>query len=499
MKLFLAGLATETNTFSPIASGWSHWHDARSVFRTDGMLELAEKRGWQVIFGPVTDAHPGGITPRQVYEGQRKRILDALNLAAPVDAVLLILHGAMVADGYPDCEGDLIAHIRNSVGPNVPIGAELDLHAHLTQSMLDTADLLVGYKEYPHTDVEEQLFNLFRLLADTAERKVNPVMRSFDCRMIHLYPTTVQPMQAFVDSMRATETQPNVLNAWLCHGFPWGDVREAGARMVVTTDNDPDLARSLAEQLGKKFYAMRADVARKTDSMAQCIDAATGQAGPVTIADTADNSGGGAPSDATFALRQLVDGRISSSALGPLFDPGAVEICHDAGKGSRIELRIGGKLGPSSGDPMDVTATVIGLADEVTQALGNTLKLSLGRCAAIRIHLDREQETPDTGVEVVLSQERVQAFAPNLFTELGIDPTSKQVLVVKSTQHFYAAFARISNAILYAGDQGALQGDIKTIRYRALDTSRMWPMADDPLGLASGTPSDQQPVFTQQT
>lgn len=486
MHMFLAALGTETNTFSPVASGRSHWADSSSIYRTEGMVACAGERDWTVTIGPMQGSHPGGITPRTVYESMREDILGSLKACERVDAVLLILHGAMVAEGYPDCEGDLISCIRDQVGPDVPIGVELDLHAHMTILMQEKANLLVGYKEYPHTDVEEQLIALFHLLADTSEGKINPVTSVFECQMIHLYPTTVEPLQSFVKKLRGLEEADDILNVWICHGFPWGDVPEAGARLVVTTDGDQALADRLSRDLGLEFYNMRGDVARQTGQMRALIDEALTLPGPVTIADTADNPGGGAPCDSTFALQDILDSDANNCALGPLFDPGAVEICFDAGEGATIQLRIGGKTGPTSGAPMDVTATVLSLAEKVMQSLGNTLNTSLGRCAAIRLQSDNSS-VDEAGIDIVLSEKRAQAFATNLFTDLGIDPTTKQILVVKSTQHFYASFAPISPRVLYAGDKGALQGDVLTIPYMILDTSRLWPFVDDPLATQHGT------------
>jgi microcystin degradation protein MlrC len=489
MKLFFAGIFTETNTFAPFPSGKSCWRDAENtLFSTNALQEQATERGWEILMGPLYGAHPSGVTPREVYESMRDELLQALRDAGPVHAVQLFLHGAMVADGYMDCEGDILHRVRAIVGPNVPVGAELDLHAHLTITMIEQATLLVGFKEYPHIDIQHQMLKLFTLLSDAAENKTRPVMSVFDCRMIELYPTTTEPMRSFVERLRTVEQQPGVLNAWLCHGFPYGDTEDTGTKVLVTADSDQALAESLAESLGQAFYALRGQANRKVDTLANCIEQAATGPGPVTVADTGDNPGGGAPCDSTFALQELMRQELDNCALGPLWDPVAVGICHDAGIGARLQLRIGGKCGPMSGPPLDVTAKVTSLVDNAIQSLGDTINAPLGRCAAIRIHPSAYADETRHGIDVVLSEERTQAFTPDLFTDMGIDPSSRQILVVKSTQHFYAGFAPISTRILYAGNKGALQGKVDTIPYRHLDTARMWPFCTDPLGL--GPPED---------
>jgi len=488
-KMFLAMLATETNTFSPLPTGWNNWRDTvlrhrkehdptvsrrQSVYAP--LFARLDARGWTLAPGLQAFAVPAGTTPREVYEALRDELLEDLEASMPVDAVMLFLHGAMVADGYDDCEGDILTRVRKRVGPDIPIGAELDLHCHVTPTMMNTADVLVGYKHYPHTDTYERLLDLFDIVVDTEEGKVKPTMASAACKMIGMYHTTREPMSGFVDRMYALEREPGVLNVWLAHGFPYGDVPSIGAHVVVATDNDPVKARDIARRLRDEFFAMRDAVSTATLSIEAALDLALEDGRrPITIADTADNTGGGAPGDSTFFLAALINRGIGNVAVGPLYDPIAVSVCQDGGTGARLRLRIGGKLGPESGDPLDVDCTVIGLANRVVQTL-NGGPSSLGACAAVRIHVPGD----DHGIEVLLTTRRVQAGSPELFSGAGIDPTTKRIIVVKSTQHFYAGFAPISARVIYTGDRGALAADMRTIPYRRVRTSDYWPFNPSP-------------------
>ena len=148
-------------------------------------------------------AQPAGPTVRRVYEGFRDRILEDLRQALPVDIVLINMHGAMVAEGYDDCEGDLLSNIRQVTGPDVVIGGELDLHCHITEVMMDSADVLVTFKEYPHIDPQERAQELFDICAATARGAVRPVMVAHDLRMINSYRPPIEPMKSFVDQMKA--------------------------------------------------------------------------------------------------------------------------------------------------------------------------------------------------------------------------------------------------------------------------------------------------------
>lgn len=320
--------------------------------------------------------------------------------------------------------------------------------------------------------------DLFRIIADISDGKVRPTMAAAPCQMIGMYHTTRDPMASFVERMYALEREPGVVNVWLAHGFPYGDVASIGTQVIVATDNDPARARSLANTLRDEFFALRDAVSTEPLGIEAAIDAALADGrAPITIADTADNTGGGAPGDSTFFLEALIRRRVASVALGPLYDPGAVAICHDGGIGSRLQLRIGGKLAPESGSAVDVQCTVTGLSDRVLQTL-NGGPSSLGACAAVRVHLDADADAP--GIDVVLASRRVQAGSPELFTSVGVEIADKRLIVVKSTQHFHAGFAPVSANVIYASGQGALNGDMRTIDYRRVDTAAYWPFISSP-------------------
>ncbi len=259
MRVFSGALATETNTFAPMPTGLASFND-RGYFpagkHPDHMLYFSgplwaarlrgAERGWDLVEGMVAGAQPSGITTRHAYETLREELLGDLRAALPVDMVLLGLHGAMVADGYDDCEGDLLTRVRAIVGPDVVVGAELDPHNHLSQTMLTQANLLVCYKEYPHTDVKERALELVDLCAALVEKRIRPTLAMVDCEMITLIHTSRNPARAFVDRIQSLEGHDGVLSISITHGFPWGDVADMGTKVFVYTDNNPAQAAALA-------------------------------------------------------------------------------------------------------------------------------------------------------------------------------------------------------------------------------------------------------------
>jgi microcystin degradation protein MlrC len=495
MRFFIAHLATETNTFAAAPTGRGDFEEI-GIFHGDASARdphgsgaflcflrgLIEADGGEVVESLCTLAQPGGRTVRHVYEALRDEILADLRAALPIDAVQLLLHGAMAAEGYDDCEGDLAAHIREIVGPGVPVGLELDLHCHFTALMRRSADVIVAFKEYPHIDTDERGRELYRMLSDAAARTIKPVTAVFDCKMVGLWHTTREPMRSFVAQMREAEREPGVLSVSLGHGFPWGDVPEAGAKLWVVTDNDAVLAASVAARLGAAFWRLRGHIGADVVGIDAALDAGLGPdieregghgSGPVVLADVADNPGGGAAGDSTFVLRRLVERGVGNVVIGALWDLGAVHVCKSAGVGAELALRVGGKCGPASGQPVDLRVTVRAVVENHSQsALGTRERL--GDCVWVEAA---------NGLHIVLASIRTQTYGVDAFTGMGLTLADKAFVVVKSTQHFHAEFAPLARRVLYVSTPGAMNFDFAAIPYR-LRSPDYWPRVATPSGMA---------------
>lgn len=492
LRLFTATLGTETNTFSPLPTGMENFAETmlwrpgeHPDFATEatGPLWVARERaaadGWIVHEGTCAFAQPAGPVARPVYEALRDEILEQLRASLPVDIVAFGLHGAMLAHGYPDCEADLLARAREIAGSRAAIGALLDPHCHLTAAKLAACDVLVLFKEYPHTDYVERARELLGLLERAVRGEIRPAMAAFDCRMIAGFPTTDEPMKSFVQRMHAVEAAPPILSVSLAHGFPGGDTPDTSARMLVVADGDAEAAARLARRLGEELYRQRGRLRRRTPDMEESLRAAlAAPAGPVVVAETSDNCGGGAAGDSTAVLAWLLGHGVTDVCLGPLWDPIAVRFCFEAGEGAELDLRVGGKCGIASGDPLDLRVRITRLAREGWQTYHGA-RIPLGAAAAIRV----------AGIDVVLCSQRQQALAVDLFTNLGIDPASRRLVVVKSAQHFRPSFEPLARQIVYLRHRAGGEQPYRHIQ------RPMWPLDDDPLGIdpsSDHTPKEQR-------
>lgn len=485
-RVYVGSLATETNTFSPLRTNIQDFKE--SFYAAPGhhpetptlcsavfpvARKVAGKYHWDLIEGTATWAEPGGVINQACWEQLRDQLLQELQQALPVDIVLLGLHGAMVSQECDDCEGELLERVREIAGPSSLVGVTFDPHSHLSARRVKYADLITVFKEFPHTDFVEAAEDLITLIHRASRAEILPVMDVFDCRMIEIFPTSREPMRSFVDNMKALEGKDNILSVSLIHGFMAGDVPDLGAKVLVTTNNDSKAGKKLAGSLGLEVFSRRGrtrpEFLPPTAAISAARKAATSEK-PVVVADVWDNPGGGVAGDSTILLCELFEQKVEHAALASIWDPIAVRTCFSAGIGGRMMLRFGGKMSNTAGNPIDAEVQVNNLVTDAHQSFGESV-VPLGDSAWITVN----------GVDVILNSVRSQIFSPDAFANLGIDPTSKQVLVVKSTNHFHAAFVQIAQAIIYAEVEGPYPSNPLTNNYQKL-SRQVWPLVDHPHG-----------------
>ncbi|MGV3489931.1 MAG: M81 family metallopeptidase [Devosia sp.] len=484
MRIFTASLATETNTFSPVPTDMASFkgtfyagpgeHPETPTLCSSPVIVLRQRgkaEGFEVIEGTSTWAEPGGLIRKDVYETLRDEILGQLERALPVDGVVLGLHGAMVANGYDDPEGDFLSRVREMVGPDVIIAAELDPHSHLTPKRVAAANILAAFLEFPHTDFYERGEHVVELALRAVRGEIKPVISTFDCQMIGVYPTSQAPMRPFVDKMMGLQGKDGILSVSFIHGFMAADVPELGSRMLVVTDNAKAKGDALAEALGREIQALRGKtmmpMASIEDTLAKIRAAGPGDR-PFVVADVWDNPGGGVAGDNTVALRAIIEGGFDKVGVATIWDPQAAAFCLAAGEGAVIDLRFGGKAGNMSGLPIDARVEVLKTTESGWQSFGKS-QVPLGVAAVVRM--------VGTEIDVILNTNRTQTFEPDIFSNLGIDFSKKQLLLVKSTNHFFAGFKPIAREVLYARVEGPYPDDPRVTNYRKL-VRPIWPRVD---------------------
>jgi microcystin degradation protein MlrC len=478
VKLFLAMLSHETNTFSNIPTDRAqfearHLHyggEIVELFRgtgtcLGGMIEAAERRGAQLVPSVAAAASPAGRVTADIHEHVKARMLADLQAAGPVDGVLLDLHGAMVPEGMDDGEGDVIAAVRAAVGPDVPIAVTLDLHGNLSEAMARGADLLHGYKTYPHVDMAERGVEATERLLDLIGRGLSPTAAF---RKPPLLPpigaqrTAVGPMRRLYDRADEMEKDPKVISISIFAGFPYADIPDAGLGIYVVTDGDRPLAEALADELAALAWQHRHEFVHRGLPVPEAVRTALAAEGrPIVLADMADNTGGGAAGDGTEILRELVRVGARSTVVACLWDPAAVQECIRAGVGQRLTLDVGGKVDDRHGAPLRVTGVVRTLSDGRFVHKGPMARGLPGRLGATAV-LDVND------VKVILISYRWQTLDPEMLRFVGLDPLDHKLIVVKSTIHYRAAFEPIAKEIIEVDAPGLSSSNLARFAFERI-------------------------------
>ena len=458
MRLFLAMMSHETNTFSNIPTDrhqfeTRHLHYGGEIVETfrgtgtclGGMIDAAARRGATLIPSVAASASPAGLVTREIYAHVKERLLRDLEAAGALDGVLLDLHGAMVVEGLDDGEGDLIQAVRRVVGPGVPIAVSLDFHGNISETMVREADLLHGYKTYPHVDMGERGAEAAERVLDVIGKRIKPTVA---LRKPPLLPplgnqgTARGPMRRLYDMATEMEKDPKVVSISIFAGFPYADIPDAGFAVYVVTDGDQALADRLADQIANTAWAHRHEFIHKALPVAEAVARAQAAAGqPIVLADMADNTGGGAAGDGTEVLRELIRVGARSAVVACLWDPKAVAECVRAGVGASVTLDVGGKVDDRHGPPLKVTGVVRTLSDGRFIHKGPMARGLPGRLGTTAV-LDVND------IKVILISYRGQTLDPEMIRFVGLDPLDHKILVVKSTIHYRAAFEPIAREII---------------------------------------------------
>ncbi len=462
-RVALAGFLHETNTFAPtkarmadfvqgggympISRGHEVIERGRDInLGIGGAVDFGESAGWDMVPILWAGAIPSAHVCRDAYESITSEIVSGIAGAGHLDGIFLDLHGAMVAEHEDDGEGRLLMDLRAAVGPDVPIAAALDLHGNITQEMVDAADVLLGFRTYPHVDMADTGHRAAQQLQALMARGA-PYAKAFR-RLPFLVPiawqsTRAEPARGLYDLVADLETGP-VASTSFFFGFPAADFPGCGPTVICYGETGAD-ADGAADAIEKAVLDAEPALAGKSyDPDAGVIEAmriAETATRPVVIADTQDNPGAGGDSNTTGMLRALVRQNVQGAALGNMVDPRAAAAAHEAGEGAEIDIALGGFSGIPGDAPFQGRFTVERLSDGRLIATGpfyGGAPLNMGPSACLRIG----------GVRVVVTSNKAQMADREMYRFVGIEPEEQAILVNKSSVHFRADFDPIAETIL---------------------------------------------------
>jgi microcystin degradation protein MlrC len=475
LRAVVAMMEHETNTFSPVPTPLRRFGSpdvprGPEVYRLfkgtgtgiGGFLDVADEAGMEIVTPIAGNADPSGPVEADAYAVMCDAICEAIGRGC--DVCFLDLHGAMVTETTDDGEGGLLARIRQ-LAPELPIGVSLDLHANLTDEIVNNCTALVGYKTYPHIDMYETGERAGRIMLSTLEGSVRPVMSwgnrpllAQTLRMGH----EDRPMGPLIEMARKEESA-GLLAASIFGGFPLADFPNAGLSVVAIADGDEAMADSARERLLDAAWREREEFVFDSEPLPETIARAKAlDRGPIILLDHADNAASGGTQDTVAVLKEVIRQGLEDVAMFGICDPEAVEEMALAGVGNRLTLRLGGKVDMPSiglrGEPLEISGRVRSLTDGdfvVTTAMGRGTVESMGTTAVL-----------DTGsVQIVVCSRNSEPFDLGCFRSVGIEPTQKKFLILKSRIHYRAGFRAIARHELACDGVGVTSSDNSLFKF----------------------------------
>jgi microcystin degradation protein MlrC len=482
-RIAVGGFLHETNTFAPTKAvyddfvhggGWPSMAQGAGVLKTmrninvglAGFIEQAEARGWEIVPTIACAASPCAHVTEDAFERIVKVMVEGIAAAGPLDAVYLDLHGAMVTEHLDDGEGEVLARVRQVIGPDLPLVASLDLHANVTPQMIEHADALIAYRTYPHVDMADTgraAARQLALLLGNKQRFAKAFRQLPFLIPISWQCTNDQPAKGIYQKLAAmqSETVPTLSFA---PGFPAADFPHCGPSVFAYGKTQAD-ADAAADKLATLVESHEDDfdgrIYTPDEGVRYAMELAKNASKPIVIADTQDNPGAGGDSDTTGMLRALVRNNATRAAIGVINDPASARAAHAAGVGATVTLALGGKSAIPGDAPYRETFIVENLSDGQFVASGpyyGGRDMDMGPSACLRIG----------DVRVVVGSHKAQLADQSMYRYVGIEPTQQSILVNKSSVHFRADFEPIAEKLLICAAPGAMPADAAALPWTRL-------------------------------
>lgn len=462
MRIGVALLSHESNTFASFPTTLADFRfvrgpeiieQYRSTFHeVGGFIAGAEEYGYEMVPLMGAVATPAGAVEADAYEALLAELLGFIDDAMPLDGLLLGLHGAFVAEGFPQGDGETTRRVRELVGPDFPLFVTHDYHGNVPPQLVEDATALIIYKTCPHIDQRERGLQAADLLTRTVRGEVQPTSSIVKPELVYniaFHNTSSGPMKPVMEAAIELEGQPGVLAVSVAAGYQYADVPWMGPSIVVVTDGDAALAEREANRLADMMWATRDELLPEIPGPGEAVqEAMASEEKPVAMMEMGDNIGGGSAGDSTFVLEALL-GQGANGWVAALYDPESVEVCAAAGIGARLTLAVGGKVDDQHGPTLTVEGTVRALHDgkfiETERRHGGGKYWDQGLTAVL--------ET--SGGLLVLDSERTPPMSLNQLRSVGIMPEQHEIFVAKGSVAPRAAYEPVSARIIEVDSGGA--------------------------------------------
>jgi microcystin degradation protein MlrC len=443
-----------------------------------GLMDGCESHGFELIPTVFASATPSGTITAEAFDTLLNDILEGIRKAGEIDGVALHLHGAGVSESHNDIEGHVLSEVRKVIGDK-PLVSTFDLHANNTRRMVESADVLVGYDTYPHVDGYERGLEAVDIMARLLDGSLEPTKAFRQPPMmpaLQVQFTMRYPMSRLMEEAHRMEEMEGVETITVAAGFPWSDFEDVGLSFIVTTNGDQELADQLADELSDLAWGMRRDFLVKPTPVREALrKVKASEGGPFILADIGDNPGGGAPEDGTMVLRAVMEEGLEGGVFAVMWDPEAVEKASAAGLGNEVTMDLGGRTDEMHGAPLRVSGKVKTLSDGkwiVKGPMGTGSEADMGATAVLQVGSN----------EVIVTSKRLQPTDLELYRSLGIEPTERRFIVVKSSVHYRAAHEPIAEEVIELDTPGLTSPRLASFGFKNLRRP-IFPLDVEMLGI----------------
>lgn len=456
-RIAVLSFAIECNRFAPVTTAAdfetdvdirgnqivSEARSAASITLPDlpGFFTEMDRTGqWTPVPLRVSQAQPGGPVEEGFFRSFVAEIEAGLKAALPLDAVFISAHGAALAEGTDDPDGDLLEAVRRAVGPDIPVVATFDLHANVSHKMIDNLSVFVGYLENPHTDIYERGIEAARHMREC----LAGARTAITMVKVPLVPPQISLLTArgpYADLIKYGQTKlgGDILNVSVMAGFAYSDSPKNGLTAVVTARNgNRKAAAKLSLKIAQRAWDTKERFKRAMMSLGDAVQLAASvsrdrRRKPIILADVADNPGGGGRGNTTYLLRALKGARTQHVLFGVFNDAAVAAKAHELGEGAIFTASFNSQEHQEFSLPFDSEAKIVKLSDgryvgrrgvlkNVSSDMGPSALLDLG------------------GIQLVVISNRCQCMDPRQFEMFGLDIAQARVVVVKSRGHFRGGF-----------------------------------------------------------
>ncbi|MBX3016059.1 MAG: M81 family metallopeptidase [Caldilineaceae bacterium] len=479
MRIAIASFMHESNTFAADPTTLEHFHIFRgedvvahyrpTFHEVAGYIKGADDYDFELHPLIGADATPAGPLTRATYEAIIGELLDQVRAALPqIDGMLLALHGAMVAEDFPQADAETVRRVREVVGPDFPLFVTHDYHGNVPEQLVHDATTLIIYKTCPHIDQPERGLQAAELLVRTIRGEVKPVAAIAKPPVlfnIAFHNTSRGPMYPLMQAAIELEKKPGILAASIAAGYQYADVPAMGPCIVVVADGDAELARRECDRLAQLMWESREALLPQVPDAATAVQMAIHSTEtPVALFELGDNIGGGSAGDATIILEQLLQQKADGWVVA-IYDPEAVQSCFQAGIGATVSLQVGGKVDRIHGPTLPITGRVRTLSDgkfeEPERRHGGRRYHDQGLTAVIEVNRD----APGKGGLLLLDSYRTPPMSIHQLTSAGIVPQHQRILVAKGAVAPRAAYEPVSQRIIEVDTAGATSISIPQSEY----------------------------------